>query len=155
MAGRLGSPYNTNPDSISFGTIASGSVVVTGSIGVDPSSDPNQVLKSAREISSSNTAIGSFQMVGSTYTANGFEESSSINMPLILGLSIPLTILFIVVVVVIVIKVIRDRNSVAEKDVAKMDVVVEPNPVEPDDTANNLQLNKKRDMKSTQHETFS
>jgi hypothetical protein len=116
LAGRLGSPYNTNPDSITFGTIASGSVVVTGSIGVDLSSDPNTVLRNAREISTSNTAIGSFKMVGSTYTANGFQEASSINLPLILGLAIPLSTLFITVVAVIVVKVIRDRNSVAEKD---------------------------------------
>lgn len=99
--------------------------MVTGSIGVDPSSDPNQVLKSAREISSSNTAIGSFQMVGSTYTASGFTSTSSsssseVNLPLILGIAIPVTILFVVVVVVIVIKVGRGKNSIAEKEVVKL-----------------------------------
>lgn len=124
LGGRLGAPYNTNPDSISFGTIASGSVIVTGDISVDPSSDPNQVLNTAQTITSSNTAIGSFQMVGSTYTASGFtattSSSSSVNLPLILGVAIPVSIIFVVVVVVIVIKVGRGKNSIAEKEVVKV-----------------------------------
>lgn len=116
LAGRLGSPYNTNPDSISFGSIASGSVVVTGQVDVPPSSNPNQVLNTANTIVASNTAIGEFSMVGSTYVANGFTStsstSSSVNLPLILGIAIPVAVIFIVVVVVIVIKVGRGKNSI-------------------------------------------
>jgi hypothetical protein len=72
LAGRLGSPYNTNPDSIDFGSIASGSVIVTGSVSVPDGTDPNQVLNTASTITASNTAIGGFSMIDSTYVASGF-----------------------------------------------------------------------------------
>lgn len=119
LAGRLGSPYNTNPDSISFGTIASGSVTVTGQIDAS-SSNANQVLNTANTITASNTAIGSFQMVSSTYTASGFTTpttttSSSVNLPLILGIAIPVAVIFLVVVVVIIVKIGRGKNAISDR----------------------------------------
>lgn len=91
-------------------------------------------------------------MVGSTYTANGFEEST-LNLALILGLSIPLTVIFIVVVTVIVIKVVRSNTTVAEGDLIKVS-----SPVEPISPVGNLTGNDfiKADISGNTHqETFT
>ena len=111
----MGSPYNTNPDSITFKTIASGSVVVGGNIGVPSGSSGSSALSSAQNINTQNTAVGPFGLVGATYTASGFttEATSAVNIALILGITIPLVVIFIVVVVVIVIKVKNNKNQVS------------------------------------------
>ena len=146
LAGRLGSPFNTNPDSISFGSVATGSVIVTGSASVDPASDPNQVLNTAQTITASNTAIGGFSMVSSTYVANGFSSSSStassgVNLPLILGIAIPVSIIFVVVVAIVIVKVVRGKNQIGEKTVVKIENAGEPVPEEiHNDTANGLKM---------------
>jgi len=169
IANRLGSPYSTNPDLISFKSVASGSVILAGDIGVTSGGNANSVLGSAQGINSGTTAIGQFQMVGSSYVASGFTESSSssINLPLVLGITIPVAAIFIVVVIVIIVKVRNNKNSILDsREVVKVenadnspggnrerspheDVIVE------DNTANNLRIENKNDMKSTHHEAFS
>lgn len=54
-----------------------------------------------------------FALVSSSYVANGFTppESSTLNLPLILGISIPSAVLLIVIVVVVVVK-LKKRNSI-------------------------------------------
>jgi len=125
------------------------------------------VLSSAQSISSSNTAIGSYQLVGSTYTSNGFSSSSSssVNIPLVLGITIPVCVVFIVVVVVIVIK-LRRGNKVLDKEVVKVEVISPINspaehmeaPIQFDhineehnDTANTLRKDSKKELKSTRN----
>ena len=72
-------------------------------------------MTSAQNINTGNTAVGPFGLVGATYVANGFttEATTSVNLALILGITIPLAVIFIVVVVVIVIKVKNNKNQVS------------------------------------------
>ena len=116
LAGQLGSPYNTNPDSISFGTLASGSVIVSGNISVSNSSQGSNLMNSINnKIGSSSTFAGPFALTSSSYTASGFAStatSSAINMPLILGISIPVGVLFVVVAVIVIVKVRHRNNSI-------------------------------------------
>lgn len=79
------------------------------------------------------------------------------NLPLILGIAIPVSIILVVVVVVIVVKVGRGKNSISEREVVKIENAVEPKfeALEPNDTANNLKIENKNEMKSTHHEAFS
>ena len=165
LANLLGAPYSTNPDLISFKTVASGSVALGGNIGVASGGNGNTVLNNAKNINSQSTAIGQFQMVGSSYSASGFTESSSssVNLPLVLGITIPVAVIFIVVVTVIIVKVRKSKNSILDnREVVKVessgnspgagrleDVIVE------DNTANSLRIENKNEMKSTHHEAFS
>lgn len=54
-----------------------------------------------------------FALVSSSYVANGFNppQESKLNLPLILGVSIPSAVLLIVIVVVVVVK-LKKRNSI-------------------------------------------
>ena len=65
MATRMGAPYDSNPDKISFRSIRSGSVLLSGNIGVAGTINPNTVLDLANSITNGNTAVGSFNLVGS------------------------------------------------------------------------------------------
>ena len=101
MATRLGPPYDTNPDKIIFNSVTSGSVILSGNIGVAGSTNPNNVLSAANSITTSNTAVGSFNLIGASYSANGFTSSTSsgANLALILGVCIPLVVIVLFAVI--------------------------------------------------------
>ena len=86
-------------------------------------------------------------MVGSSYTANGFQEESNseVNLPLILGITIPVVVVFVVVVIVIVIKLRAPKNNVHDKEVVKVEEEIrEPKNYEQvENTASHLKVDKK------------
>ncbi len=100
-----------------------------------------------------------------TYVANGFNPStasSSVNLPLILGITIPVVILFVVVGVIVFVKLRAKGNSI--KEVEKVDQLQVPankpevnayQQMEHEDTANNLKPELKKEMHSTNNEAFS
>ena len=144
LAGLMGEPYISNPDLIVFNSVASGSVVVAGNMGID-GSDPTSVLNDASNINSGQ--LGSYTLIGSSYSASGFTatETTSPNLPLILGISIPVAVIFIVVVVIIIVKVRKPGNSIGEREVVKIEEANanQVEAVEPNDTANNLKVENK------------
>ena len=75
LAGRLGEPYASNPNLITFTTIVKGSVITGGQIGVDPSLSGNTVLSTANSITPSG-GWGTFKLASASYSANGFTPSS-------------------------------------------------------------------------------
>jgi uncharacterized membrane protein len=121
MAVNLGSPYNTNPSLISFTAIRSGSVIVGGSFDTTGAS-PTDVYSQAGKIGSGSYA--GFSPYDVTYVANGFNPStaaSSVNLPLILGITIPVVILFVVVGAIVFVKLRAKGNSI--KEVEKVEQV--------------------------------
>ena len=154
-----------------FGTIASGSVVVNGNVGVPSGTNPNTVLTNANSITTQNTAIGPFSLVGASYSANGFvaDDNSSVNLALVLGITIPLAVIAIVVTVVIVIKVRAKPTQVMEGEqpvkMTSPNDMMEPAPevnvnnnfesIQEENTANNLRGENKTELKATNHETCS
>lgn len=72
-------------------------------------------------------------MQSSSVVANGFNPSpapSSVNLPLILGITIPVVILFVVVGVVIFIKLRHRGNSIKEVEKVDQLQVISPPGVE-------------------------
>jgi hypothetical protein len=121
IAGLLGAPYNTNPDLISFGSILSGSVKIGGNVDTSQST-PTSTYSSMNNIQPSGGYSG-FSMYSSSFVANGFTpgSSSSVNIPLILGIAIPVGVLFIIVAVVIIVKLKKRANAI--KEVEKVDQI--------------------------------
>jgi hypothetical protein len=85
-----------------------------------------------------------------------------VNLPLILGISIPLLILFVVVGVIVFVKMRHRGNSIKEVEKVPEQVQVEQAPaentfqqMEQNDTANNLRPELKKEMHSTNNEAFS
>ena len=82
-----------------------------------PGEDPTTVYNAI--MSASNTNIPGLGTVATSATVQGFtpsDQSSSTNLGLILGVSIPLGILFIVIIAVVIYKVKSDSsNSEDEK----------------------------------------
>lgn len=162
MAINLGSPYNTNPSLISFDNVRSGSVIVAGYCDTNGAS-ASQVYNKAANIGSGSYA--GFTPYDVTYVANGFNPStasSSVNLPLILGITIPVVILFVVVGVIVFVKLRAKGNSI--KEVEKVDQLQVPankpevnayQQMEHEDTANNLKPELKKEMHSTNNEAFS
>jgi len=113
------------------------------------SSSPSTVYTQAVSNVQSSGGYSGFSLVGSSFVANGFSttSSSSTNLPLVLGITIPLGVIFIVVVVIVVVKVTRRTNDIRE--VAKVEevAVVEPQGLgeieEHNDTAKNFKLENK------------
>jgi hypothetical protein len=163
MAVNLGSPYNTNPSLISFTNIRSGSVIVGGQC------DTTGTVATDAYNKVGNIGAGSysgFTPQDVTYVANGFNPStasSSVNLPLILGITIPVVILFIVVGAIVFVKLRAKGNSI--KEVEKVEQVQVPagdkpetnayQQMEHEDTANNLKPELKKEMNSTNNEAFS
>lgn len=161
IAGQLGTTFVANPDLISFKSINSGSVLVSGYIDTSSSSSANAVAASTSNIQNNGGYVG-FSLLSSTYVSNGFtsSSSSSVNLPLVLGIAIPVGILFIVVAVVIIVKLKKRANAI--KEVEKVDdVVISPQPEnyqpmeQNETTANNLKPELKKEMGSTNNEAFS
>lgn len=113
IAGQLGTAFVSNPGLISFKTVKSGSVSVSGYIDTSSSSSANTVATSTSNIQNGGGYVG-FSLLSSTYVANGFtaSSSSSVNLPLVLGIAIPVGILFIVVSVVIIVKLKKRANAI-------------------------------------------
>jgi hypothetical protein len=123
LAGLMGAPYNTNPNLISFSSILSGSVIVGGLMDTT-GSNPATSLTTATNKLGASPGFGSFDMTNSNFVANGFNpetEPTKINLPLVLGLSIPLGILLVVVVVIVIVKVRARNNDIRE--VTKVEVL--------------------------------
>lgn len=161
IAGQLGTTFVSNPSLISFKTVKSGSVSVSGYFDTSSSSSANSVAASATNIQNNGGYVG-FSLLSSTYVSNGFtsSSSSSVNLPLVLGIAIPVGILFIVVAVVIIVKLKKRANAI--KEVEKVDdVVISPQPEnyqpmeQNETTANNLKPELKKEMGSTNNEAFS
>lgn len=131
MAVNLGSPYDTNPSLISFDTIRSGSVIVSGSCDTTGAT-PTNVYNNAGKIGSGSYA--GFTPYDVTYVANGFNpstSSSNVNLPLILGITIPVVILFVVVGAIVFVKLRAKGNSI--KEVEKVEQVQVIHPDKPED----------------------
>lgn len=113
IGGTLGAPYSTSPELISFSSIVSGSIIASGNVDTSLLA-PGSTYAAFSNMKPAGSYVG-FALVSSSYVANGFtppsSESSSINLPLVLGISIPSGILLIVIVVVVVVK-LKKRNSI-------------------------------------------
>lgn len=161
----MGTPYNTNPSLISFNSITSGSVTVSGYVDTSTTT-PSSAYTQMGSVQPSGGYSG-FAMVSSTYVANGFNpstSSSSVNLPLVLGITIPVVILFIVVGVVIFVKLRHKGNAIKEVEKVEQLQVSPPGEkieentyqqMEQNDTANNLKPELKKEMHSTNNEAFS
>lgn len=113
VAGNLGTPFNTNPGLLSFSSITSGSVKISGNADTSQSS-PSTTYTAMGSIQPSGGYVG-FSLISSSYVANGFNPSNSasnVNLPLVLGITIPVVILFVVVGVVIFVKLRHKGNSI-------------------------------------------
>ena len=162
IAGQLGTTFVSDPSLISFKSVKSGSVSVSGYFDTSSSSSPSTVASSASNIQNNGGYVG-FSLLSSTYVSNGFTSSSSssaVNLPLVLGIAIPVGILVIVVAVVIIVKLRKRANAI--KEVEKVDdVVISPQPEnyqpmeQNETTANNLKPELKKEMGSTNNEAFS
>jgi hypothetical protein len=165
IAGNLGTPYNTNPSLISFASVLSGSIQVGGNIDTSQST-PSATYTAMSSIQPSGGYSG-FSMHSSSYVANGFNPStspSSVNLPLVLGITIPVVILFVVVGVIIIVKLRHKGNAIKEVEKVEQLQVGQPvdkveentyNQMEQNDTANNLRPELKKEMHSTNNEAFS
>lgn len=110
----MGSPYNTDSSMISFTSIATGSVIVGGVINIQSSNPQSYLDKATTQIKASGGYNG-FSLVSSAFVGVGFTAATSnVNLPLILGISIPLSVIFIIVIVVVVVKVVKKNNDVRE-----------------------------------------
>jgi hypothetical protein len=118
LAGLLGDPYSTNPSLISFKTLDSGSVAVSGVISCTSSSAAPSVYKTATSKIGVSGGFSGFSLVGVTYTANNIDtnsdssSSSSVNLPLILGISIPAGVVLIIVIIVLIVKLSKPTNTI-------------------------------------------
>ena len=120
IAGQLGAPFNTNPSLISFSMVQSGSVKVGGNVDTSQSSSSSAAFAKVSTVQPSGGYPG-FQMVSSSYVANGFtaDSTTTVNMPLILGIAIPVGLLFIIVSVVVIVRLKKRANAI--KEVQKVD----------------------------------
>ena len=75
IAGQLGTTFVNDPSLISFKTVKSGSVSVSGYIDTSASSSANSVASSTSNIQNNGGYVG-FSLLSSTYVANGFTTTS-------------------------------------------------------------------------------
>jgi hypothetical protein len=149
IAGNLGSPYNTDPSLISFSSVTSGSIVVGGTCDTSKSTSPSTAYQAISAVQPSGGYPG-FTLFSTSYVANGFNPTtaaSSVNLPLILGITIPVVILFIVVGAIVFVKLRAKGNAIKEVDKVEQ-IQIDPPAEKPEentyqqmeqnDTANNL-----------------
>ncbi|MFM7855105.1 MAG: hypothetical protein ACKO96_25055, partial [Flammeovirgaceae bacterium] len=87
-------------------------IVVVTSGQIDSNNAGPSTLNSAASLSSSNYA--GFSASSSSFVANGFNpsESSSVNIPLVVGIAVPVAGILIIIIVVVIVKVKGKANVV-------------------------------------------
>jgi len=71
LSGKIGKGYEIFPHMVTFNSLATGSVIVKGNLGVPSNVSATTIYANTQNIQS-NTVIGPFALVGSSYTASGF-----------------------------------------------------------------------------------
>jgi len=71
LSGIIGQGYQVFPHMVTFSSLASGSVIVKGNLGVPSNVSASKIYTGTQNIQS-NAVIGPFSIVGSSYTASGF-----------------------------------------------------------------------------------
>lgn len=91
-------------------------MVVSGTCDTSQSSSPSSTYQAISTVQPSGGYPG-FSLISTSYVANGFNPStapSSVNLPLVLGITIPVVILFIVVGAIVFVKLRAKANSIKE-----------------------------------------
>jgi len=110
ISGKIGNGYETQHHMVTFNSLASGSVIIKGSMGVPPNMSANTIYSGTQNIMGGRTVIGPFSMVGASYTASGFTPTNDeSNLTLILALAIPIGLVIIIITVIVC--RYRNRNN--------------------------------------------
>jgi hypothetical protein len=98
-------------------SVVSGSIMITMQFSVPSTNDATTLLNTIQSNLASSTSILGYNVLSTSAIPTGFSPSitsttTPVNLPLIIGLAVPFSILFIVIIVIVVIKVRGQSNEV-------------------------------------------